>query len=330
MEVDGASSQLKAPADVRGASNGRVRVLYIGGAGRSGSTLLCRVIGEQPHFHPVGEALNIWQQGVIENRRCSCGSSFHKCPFWQDVADNAPGIFERTAAGQFATFTTKWLRTRHLPKLWTRRTRTDFAAILPPGYLQALSRLYKSIQEVSGAKIIVDSSKSPMYAYLIGLVDTLQVTSVQLVRDPRAVAFSWQRRLIDPQAPETTYLSQRQLANVTLEWIMSNLSMEIVSRVSAGRQRRLSYEEFVSDPLSTARDLAEFAGEAFLQSGNTPEGEMVLPTVHMVSGNPNRFVTGEIPIELDNEWRSALKGPRWLLVTTMTLPFLGRYEYHLR
>ena len=257
MRVGRASSQLDEPADVSSASNGRVRVLYIGGAGRSGSTLLCRVIGEQPHFYPVGEALDIWQQGVIENRRCSCGSSFHQCPFWQAVADSAPGMFERTVAGQFATFTTKWLRTRHLPKLWTRRTRTDFAASLPPGYLQALSRLYGSIQKVSGAKIIVDSSKNPMYRYLIGLVDTLQVTSVQLVRDPRAVAFSWQRRLIDPQAPETTYLSQRQLANVTLEWIMSNLSMEIVNRVNAGRQRRLRYEEFVTDPLSTARDLAE-------------------------------------------------------------------------
>ena len=271
--------------------------------------------------------MNIWQLGVIENRRCSCGSSFHTCPFWQKVADNTPGIFERTAASQFATFTTRWLRTRHIPKLWTRTTRSDFAASLPPGYLQALSRLYKSIQEVSGAKIIVDSSKSPMYAYLIGLVDTLQVMSVQLVRDPRAVAFSWQRRLIDPQAPETTDLSNRQLGIVTLEWIMSNLSMEIVSRVNAGRQRRLSYEEFVSDPLSTARDLAEFAGEAFIQSDNRPEGEMVLPAVHMVSGNPNRFVTGMTPIELDNEWRSALKGPRRLLVTTMTLPFLGRYGY---
>jgi hypothetical protein len=327
MRLGGASSQLKAPADVRGASNGRVPVLYIGGAGRSGSTLLCRVIGEQPHFHPVGEVLSIWQQGVIENRLCSCGSSFHECPFWQDVADNAPGIFERTAAGQFATFSAKWFRTRHMPELWTRATRTHFEASLPPGYLQALSRLYKSIQEVSGAKVIVDSSKSPMYGYLIGLVDTLEVTSVQLVRDPRAVAFSWQRRLIDPQAPEFTYLYQRQLGIMTLEWIMSNLSMEIVSRVNAARQRRLSYEEFVSDPLSTARDLAEFAGEGFLHSGNRPDGEMVLPTVHIVSGNPNRFETGKIPIELDNEWRSAFKGPRRLLVTTMTLPFLGRYRY---
>ena len=237
------------------------------------------------------------------------------------------GIFERTAAGQFATFTTKWFSTRNLPKLWTRTTRTHVAASLPPGYLHALSRLYESIQEVSGATIIVDSSKSPMYGYLIGLVDTLQVTSLQLVRDPRAVAFSWQRRLVDPQAPESTYLYQRPLGILTLEWMMNNLSMEIVSRVNAGRQRRLSYEEFVSDPLSTARDLAEFADEAFLVSGNRPEGEMVLPKVHMVLGNPNRFVTGNIPIELDNEWRSALKSRQWLLVTTMTLPFLGRYGY---
>jgi hypothetical protein len=166
-----------------------------------------------------------------------------------------------------------------------------------------------------------------MYGYLIGLVNNLQVMSVQLVRDPRAVAFSWQRQLIDPEAPEFTHLYQRQLGIMTLEWIMSNLSMEILSRVNDGRQRRLSYEEFVSDPLSTGRDLVRFAGEALLQSDNRSQEEMVLPVAHMVSGNPNRSVTGKISIELDNEWRSALKGPRRFLVTTMTLPFLGRYGY---
>jgi hypothetical protein len=62
-----------------------VRVLYIGGLGRSGSTLLDRMIGQLPGFFSAGEIREVWQQGLRENRPCGCGTPFRPWP--QPVID---------------------------------------------------------------------------------------------------------------------------------------------------------------------------------------------------------------------------------------------------
>ena len=53
--------------------------------------------------------------------------------------------------------------------------------------------LYRAIATVTGARVIVDSSKLPSYLAVLRGVDGLDVRTVHLVRDPRAAAFSWQR-----------------------------------------------------------------------------------------------------------------------------------------
>ncbi|HMB70712.1 MAG TPA: sulfotransferase, partial [bacterium] len=72
-------------------SEGRLKVLYIAGNGRSGSTLLDVILGQIPGFFPVGEVRNVWDYGVVENRPCGCGEAFHDCPFWSRILSGAYG-----------------------------------------------------------------------------------------------------------------------------------------------------------------------------------------------------------------------------------------------
>src|SRR5689334_4402568 len=70
---------------------GTVRVLYIGGFGRSGTTLLNRMLGELPDVCAIGETVNLWHQGLLRNERCGCGCAFFDCPFWREVGRRAFG-----------------------------------------------------------------------------------------------------------------------------------------------------------------------------------------------------------------------------------------------
>ena len=45
----------------------RATVLYIGGMGRSGSTLVDRVLGQAPGVCSVGELVFLWERGVLAN-----------------------------------------------------------------------------------------------------------------------------------------------------------------------------------------------------------------------------------------------------------------------
>src|SRR5947209_19958625 len=69
----------------------RVRVLYVGGCGRSGSTLLDRMLGQVPGVLAIGEVVHIWRRGVGEDQLCGCGKAFTDCEFWSEVGDVAFG-----------------------------------------------------------------------------------------------------------------------------------------------------------------------------------------------------------------------------------------------
>src|SRR4029450_12109098 len=63
----------------------RPTVLYLGGLGRSGTTVLERVLGELPGVCSVGELVHLWRRGVLDDETCGCGSAFSACPFWSEV-----------------------------------------------------------------------------------------------------------------------------------------------------------------------------------------------------------------------------------------------------
>ena len=67
-------------------------------------------------------------------------------------------------------------------------------------FLEALRTLYTAIREVSGADVVVDSSKGSSYGQLLALAGPpLSVHVVHLVRDPRAIVYSvTRRRKVDP------------------------------------------------------------------------------------------------------------------------------------
>lgn len=62
------------------------------------------------------------------------------------------------------------------------------------GSVGIAARLYAAAAEVTGARLLIDSSKRPSDAALLRLLPDVEPFYLQLVRDPRAVAFSWQRR----------------------------------------------------------------------------------------------------------------------------------------
>src|SRR6266498_4080255 len=77
-----------------------LKVLYIAGAGRSGSTLLDGVLGQLDGFFAAGELRYLWERGLQESRLCGCGVAVRDCPTWRAVLASAfgPGVDANAAA----------------------------------------------------------------------------------------------------------------------------------------------------------------------------------------------------------------------------------------
>ena len=176
-------------------AEGGVRVLYVAGWGRSGSTLLDRLLGQVPGVFSAGELRDIWQRGVMENRLCGCGAAFHDCEVWRKVGEVAFGGWSELDVDDAQALRLRldrpWSPPRVLGSRLTPELDEDVERYV--GYLQ---RLYGAIAQVTDARLIVDSSKIPTYAMLLRRVPGMDLRALHLVRDPRGVVHSWQKTVV--------------------------------------------------------------------------------------------------------------------------------------
>lgn len=309
-------------------SNGRVKVLYVAGFGRSGSTLLGNVLGQVDGFVSVGEIGHIWKHGLILNKVCGCGTLFKECGMWLPVFDEAFGGMDRVDPRKMIRLRESWARTKHIPLMLVPSGRRLITRRLAE-YLDNLDRLYRAVRTTTGSRVIVDTSKFPSYGWVLGMVPSVDLHVVHLVRDPRAVAYSWlQKRLQpDPESPE--YMAQYGPAASSLRWMARNLSTEALWRRSPKRYLLLRYEDFVAEPQRAIARVLELVGEEKISLPHAGEHEVKLGVNHNVWGNPSRFRTGTVEIRPDRKWVSNIEPGDRRLITALTLPLLVRYGYPL-
>ena len=91
-------------------------VLYLGGEGRSGSTLLAAMLGQYGGMMPVGEMRGVWQAATTDEL-CGCGTTFSKCAFWSRVGKLAFGGWAHIDVDRMRFLDSQYARHRRLPYL---------------------------------------------------------------------------------------------------------------------------------------------------------------------------------------------------------------------
>jgi hypothetical protein len=304
-----------------------LKVLFVGGYGRSGSTLLDRVLGQIPGFVSVGELRHVFQEGYLENRCCGCGERFHDCAFWQAVTVRAFGELDERELGELTALKRRIDRWWLLPQLgWrlgTPRQRRDVDR-----YRGVLRSLYAAIAAESGAEVLIDSSKDVSHGYALrGLGAPIDLYVLHLVRDSRAVAHSWQRRKFNPGNGRD--MDRHGLLRTGAEWLAIN-ALTGLHRHAGGHYSTLLYGDFADDPAATVDGVLEFIGEPGRPNPVSDDHSVHLAADHTAAGNPNRFRHGGVRISPDDEWRHAMPPASRLLVGALTLPALKRYRSRLR
>jgi hypothetical protein len=309
----------------------RPRVIYLAGLGRSGTTLVERMLGELPGVCAVGEAVHLWQRGAAAGERCGCGEPFLACAFWQAVGEKAFGGWDRVNTGRIAELHNLVDRTRHIPLLAAPRQRPAFRKALDE-YVSYYLSLYTAISDVSGCGCLVDSSKHASLAFCLRSCPGIDLAVVHVVRDSRAVAYSWSKQVRRPDTDADSYMSKYSTATAAAQWNIQNGAVHALSMLGTPALR-VAYEDLARDPAAAVRKIADFAGlrrkadaVSFL-GGSADERWADLSPAHTASGNPLRFETGRILIRPDEAWRTALPAGRRRLVTGLTTPLLVRYGY---
>jgi len=310
------------------------RVLYICGWGRSGSTVVDRVLGEAPGFVSVGELRSLWDTDPAV-QLCGCGAPIADCRLW------GPILHAMSSAGGYTVDSVRELRdatsrSRHLVRLW-RAAKGGRRAPLSAAvrYGDVLTGIYAAVRMATGSAIVVDSSKHPAEALVLAARPDVDLTVLHLVRDPRGSAYSWSRRrrraVEDMEARHTPEPPRRGLFSSSAWWTTWNAVAESMIRpVLGSRYLSLRYEDVMDSPRDQLGAVVQRLG---VSAGDLPfvgTNEVVLGAAHTVAGNPNRMERGVVRLEADTEWRRELRGADRWKATLPALPMLRHFGYGVR
>lgn len=292
-------------------------VLFVAGSGRSGSTLLEQLLAERLGALAVGEVRFFFGYYDRADIPCGCGALLPRCEFWGPIG-------KRLREGiDFARVEME------------RRRLTRIRSLLIPGAVGRLRRadrelnkayreLYRLIAQRSEGRIVIDSSKMPTHLVILRSVFADSFAAVHLVRDPRAVAWAFCRRVKrDPASPQRGGLMLQRNTPVALAaWAMENSWTRRLLR-SFEPCMLLRYEDLVRSPRHHVDDVVRGLGLPC-------EPEPRRPMLHSVGGNPVRFRREPRTIREDKEWVESSGSVYRLLSGLLVYPLLRAFGYPLR
>ena len=306
-------------------------VIYIAGSGRSGSTLLERVLGNMPGAVNVGELIDLFRRTAPRGELCGCGLAFAECPFWAGVGKRAFDGWEDSRLAAIHRLQARVARQRRLPRLLAmplagRGFRADVAA-----YGASYRALYRAIADQADASYVIDASKWPVQALALSRAG-IDIRVIHLVRDVRGVAHSLSKQHVArPHAVQATdHMTHIVPAEAAARWVGIQTEAELLRRCGL-RVTRIRYEDFVRRPRPAVNaalaDLGLSPGPSDL--AHVTDGHVVLGSSHGLSGNPSRFSHGEITLRPDEAWRDQMPQRDRAVVTALGLPLLLRYRWRL-
>ncbi|MEO8477660.1 MAG: sulfotransferase [Actinomycetota bacterium] len=301
-------------------------MLYIGGLGRSGSTLVDRILGQAPGTCSVGEFVFLWDRGLMRDERCGCGEAFRRCGFWEEVGRRAVGGWDALDAAATLRLQRSVDRNRYLPLMLAPWLAPAYARRLR-AYADLLGRVYEAVAHTAGASMIVDSSKQVSTAAVLRHVPGIDVRLLQLVRDPRAVAFSWGKTVARPDAPDS-FMARTGPVRTAVRWLATNAAFAILRLAPGSLRPAARYEDVVRTPGPWAHRILVQTGAASTAPIFADERTALLGIDHSISGNPMRFRTGPVEIVADDAWRSQMPRRDRVIVGAITLPLrvVGGYR----
>jgi hypothetical protein len=180
----------------------------------------------------------------------------------------------------------------------TRRFSRTYEAVVDE-YADLTGRVYESVQHVSGAEVIVDSTKLPTHVNAVRRIESVELQVVHLVRDSRGVAYSSSKRVPSQGGPQDALWDRNTTTggpvNTAARWMWINLSFHLLARLGTPTML-LRYEDLIASPRASLLEIARLAARPATARdlGFLADGTVELPPDHLVAGNRVRLSTDRL------------------------------------
>jgi hypothetical protein len=302
----------------------KIKVVYIAGYGRSGTTLMSIALGQHPEIFGAGEIHELTRHAWSENTFCSCARPLQECDFWSAAVQRWRAMGQPSGLQDYVKLQKRF---EHLLMAQMSRLGAGAGAKFE-SFAGATEALFRIIAATSGKGVVADSSKLPGRAWALAQMKMLDLYVVHMVRDGRGVAWSLMKSYKrDVNAGLQRDIKPKSTLRTCLRWSLVNLAAEDLRRVvGPEKYLRVRYEDFAKNPAAVMDRIGAMIGVDLQGVGADLAGGRVLNPNHQLAGNRLRL-NASIKMDIDETWRSQMPEAKQRLFGRVCGWMLRRYDY---
>ncbi|MEO6819285.1 MAG: hypothetical protein ABI266_06010 [Ginsengibacter sp.] len=252
-----------------------MKIIYIAGDGRSGSTILDSVLGNIEGSISVGECARFWKRFQEKDTLCGCGDKIEACLLWSKVDEVLKSNFvnyDITDVISKVNYIRQFNNYKNIPSIVSNTEWKEFCEII--------ILFYRTIAKVAGKEIIIDSSKYPNWIYFLSELNFCEIKIIHLERNLQSVANSWKKIVYLPE-----YYDKQVLMPIKSNYVILKSWIKVKYLSSKLKKNSdylfINYEDFCHNTPLYLKKLESFLGIIF-------KLELIMPFNHSIGGNPVR------------------------------------------
>ena len=288
------------------------------GYGRSGSTLLDIILGDNKHIVTTG-ALDNYHIWVNKNLKCACDKKIRECEYWGLVYKDT----------KFSDDDIKLVREMDSFRSFFTVNRKKFHQNVKK-YIRLNNTLLKSITTHFRKNVIVDSSKTTLdciYRPIMFLkYCNVDLKPIFLIRNPRGVVWSAMKKHGSPERDKKDTMFFRFLRTL-ISWNLTNLLTILITKVFLKEFLFIKYEDFCKNPINELLRIKKFTKSEIDNVANKITNQYPIDIGHNIGGNRLRFAKSIDSIQLDESWKENMPKFYFYIVTIISYPLIKYFKY---
>ena len=286
------------------------QLIYIMGAGRSGTTALSAFLGNNNNIQNIGEIHQLLDY-LDENKECSCGSLLNECDFWSKRLSKELLQLTFETRDFSNRFESHFSILKHLFKLFNKKEIAE--------YKRLHSKIFKQLALYNDKAVLLDSSKYIGRALSLNKLEDLDLKVIYVVRDVRGVINSFSKKVQTPKHPFST---------IFYYLIVNSIASFIAFFVFRKKVIKIRYEDLIESPISLFEKLEQFLKLDLEDIKNKIKNKQVFEIGHIIGGNRIKS-NKEIYLSKDVAWRQNFNWIQRLLYYILAAPIMmiNRYRF---
>lgn len=296
------------------------KILFVAGYGRSGSTLIERILNAHDRIFACGELKYLLTEATLHG-------VFEDSVVWRDVrvALEAEKCFDEEVESYRA-------KLESLPSGLAVACGLSSKGRESLGYQQFSSLVFSALERFApeGTEWFVDSSKTGRDSFFrpssLKNATGRTVKMLHVVRDPRACFTSIlkgsNRKMERGEDPELSW----PMLRIWFSWNLANLGAHLYGFFNRKDYIRVRYEDYVQQPRVELERIGILLGLSLEGPIKTLESGAPLPIADQVYGNRMRKDSAVV-LRSDDSWKGKISGFQWFILTISSLVLIFCYRY---